>query len=212
MSMDTRRANVSLPYPARATETVPHSGGAADDYVLLQRVAERDRQAFEQLYQRYARRLLGYITRRLPQRELAEEVLNDVMLALWQQAPKFDPRGSVASWLFRIALHKVCSAIRYTRARPLPPPAPLPWDDAADPEGGLAHQELRGAVVQAIANLPAGQREVVELTYYHDFSYQEIATIVGCPVNTVKTRMARARRCLAPLLAAMDLGTVSGQT
>jgi hypothetical protein len=72
-----------------------------EGHTLIHRIATRDHQAFEHLYQRYAQRLIGYLTRLLSQRELAEEVLNEVMLALWQQAPQFDSRGPLIARLPR---------------------------------------------------------------------------------------------------------------
>jgi RNA polymerase sigma-70 factor (ECF subfamily) len=75
--------------------------------------------------------------------------------------------------------------------------------DRQNPETGLSQQERLQAVATALQNLPPEQRAVVELTYYNHCSYQEIAAIMGCPVNTVKTRMARARHHLATHLARM---------
>jgi RNA polymerase sigma-70 factor (ECF subfamily) len=74
-----------------------------------------------------------------------------------------------------------------------------------DPEGIMTRQELGQTLAQALEALSPEQRAVVELTYYHEHSYQEIAAITGCPVNTVKTRMFHARRHLAQLLAGLGL-------
>jgi RNA polymerase sigma-70 factor (ECF subfamily) len=180
-----------------------------EDHTLIQRIAAHDHQAFKHLYQRYARRLIGYRTRLLSQRELAEEVLNEVMLALWQQAPQFDARGPLIAWLFGIARRKALQTLRNARPRPIPPLV-APERSAEDIlETSLVRQEFGRAVERALADLPIPEREVVELTYYHDLSYAEIAAVVGCPVNTVKTRMARARQRLAARLGALGLAPVS---
>jgi RNA polymerase sigma factor (sigma-70 family) len=73
--------------------------------------------------------------------------------------------------------------------------------EAGGPEDAWAHRELASSVARAIDSLPPEQAAVVQLTFYHDRSYAEIAAIVGCPVNTVKTRMLHARRRLASLFA-----------
>jgi RNA polymerase sigma-70 factor (ECF subfamily) len=195
-----RSATHDAPGPHRPLEQ------EAADHALIRRVAARDHQAFEHLYLLYARRLMGYLTRLLPQRELAEEVLNDVMLALWQQAQQFDRRGPLAAWLFGIARRQALQALRTARSRPIPPLA-TPEGSAEDVlEASLVRQDLDRTVARALVNLPTAEREVVELAYYHELSYPEIATMVGCPVNTVKTRMARARRRLAAQLPALGAG------
>lgn len=169
------------------------------DSTLMDRIARQDRQAFEVLYQRYGRRLGGYLTKVLRRRELVEEVVDDVMLVVWLQAARFDAQGKFSTWLFGIAYHKAMKALSRPANKPLPqplePPAMPPTD--MDPEHMVAQQELKAALAQAITTLSAEQRAVVELTFYHDCSYQEIASIAGCPVNTVKTRMFHARRRLA---------------
>jgi RNA polymerase sigma-70 factor (ECF subfamily) len=180
-----------------------------EDHTLIHRIAAHDHQAFEHFYQRYAQRLIGYLTRLLSQRELAEEGLNEVMLALWQQAPQFDSRGPLIAWLFGIARRQALQALRNARPRPMPPLV-APERSAEDVlEASLLQQEFDSAVARALADFPTPEREVVELTYYHDLSYTEIAAVVGCPVNTVKTRMARARQRLAARLGALGLGPVA---
>jgi RNA polymerase sigma-70 factor (ECF subfamily) len=179
--------------PQLPASTVPD----VDDYALLRRVAAHDHQAFEQLYWRYARRLQGFLRRLLPPQIAVEEVLNEVMLTVWQQAAQFEPRAPLTAWLFGIARHKALTALRTVKTPPESTPGAPDRTDSEDPEVHLLHQEQRQAVVQALAILPAVQREAVELTYYHGLSYQEIAALVGCPVNTVKTRMFKARQRLA---------------
>jgi RNA polymerase sigma factor (sigma-70 family) len=182
-----------------------------DDLVLIHRVAAKDRQAFETLYQRYARRLYGYLAKFIWQPEVVEEVLDDVMLVIWQNASRFDHSSRLSTWIFGIAHHKALKTLaRSSRERPdLLPPA-REWSDVDDPEGIMTRQELGQTLAQALDALSPEQRAVVELTYYHEHSYQEIAAITGCPVNTVKTRMFHARRHLAQLLVGLGLrrGTV----
>jgi RNA polymerase sigma-70 factor (ECF subfamily) len=189
------------------TETVKRSAPMDEDLVLIRRVARHDRQAFEILYHRYARRLASYLARLLRQRELVEEVLNDVMLVVWQNAARFEPTARFSTWLFGIAHHKAMKALGRSANKPLPM-LTVPHAEASDqdnPEGMMTHQELGHTLTRALSTLSPEQRAVVELTFYHEYSYQEIAEIVGCPVNTVKTRMFHARRRLAQCLARLGL-------
>ncbi len=172
-----------------------------DDLVLIRRVAAKDRQAFEVLYHRYARRLYGYVAKLIKQPELVEEVLDDVMLVIWQNAARFDQSSRLSTWIFGIAHHKALKALgRSSRQQTEPlPDVPLCGEEE-DPEGIVARRELGQTITQALDALSPEQRAVVELTFYHGRSYQEIATITGCPVNTVKTRMFHARRRLQQFL------------
>jgi RNA polymerase sigma-70 factor (ECF subfamily) len=171
----------------------------------MRRLATRDPHAFEQLYQRYARCLQGYLQRLLPSHVLPEDVLHEVMLLVWQQAERFDPSKPLMPWLFGLARHKALEAQRAARPRPAWPPDTTSESAVDALELGVARQELACAVMQALEDLPPVERQVVELTYYHGLSYPEIAGLVACPVNTVKARMARARHRLAPHLTALVL-------
>jgi len=179
----------------------------ASDGELLDRVGDRDRRAFEVLYHRYHRRLFGYLLRLTAGRvEMVEEVLNDAMLVVWRSASDFRGRSRVSTWVFGIAYRKALKALaRRKRQRE------TNEDEAPEPvaPGGPEHDLDRGetarAVSAALASLPAEQRAVVELTYYRQLPYREIAEIVGCPVNTVKTRMFHARRRLRELLPGLGV-------
>jgi RNA polymerase sigma factor (sigma-70 family) len=190
------RADVALP---------PSPTPEADDQELIRRLATRDPHAFEQLYQRYARRLQGYLRRLLPPQVLPEDVLHEVMLLVWQQAERFDPGKPLLPWLFGIARRKALEAQRAARPRPTLPPDTTSESAVEALELGVARQELTCAVMQALRDLPPAERQVVELTYYHGLSYPEIAGLAACPVNTLKARMARGRRRLASHLAAWGL-------
>jgi RNA polymerase sigma-70 factor (ECF subfamily) len=158
----------------------------ADDQELIRRVAARDPQAFEQLYQRYAPRLCGYLRRLLPPQVQPEDVLDEVLLLVWHKAARFDSNKPLAAWLFGIARLKAREAWRAAHPRPTPSLAATAESVAEALEDGVARHELTRAVRQALAALPSAERQVVELTYYHDLSYPEIAALVACPVNTFK--------------------------
>jgi RNA polymerase sigma-70 factor (ECF subfamily) len=167
----------------------------------MRQVAAKERRAFEVLYQQYYPRLFAYLMKFLSRRELAEEVLNDVMLVVWSEAARFRHQSRVSTWIFGIAYHKAWKA-RAKAAAPSPDTPRLAdtAPDQEDPEDALIRQETHTALGHAVQALSPEQRAVVVLTFYHGFSYREIAEIIGCPVNTVKTRMRYARAHLARLL------------
>ena len=166
-----------------------------DELALLNRVRRGDRGAFSELYRLYQPRLYGYLRRMLPSPASIEEVIDDVMLVVWKDSRKFRGDAAVSSWIFGIAYRKALTNLRTERRYH----APLDHDTDADAVAGVStpHNDwIRAALIQ----LSPDHRQVVELTYYGGFSYQEIAEIADCPVNTVKTRMFHARRRLKVLL------------
>lgn len=186
------------------------------DLELLSRVAARDRPAFEALYRRYHRRLLGYLLRLLGGRlEEAEEALDDTFYAAWQNAGSFRGGSRVSSWLFGIAYRKGLKTLERAGRRrwelsegdadPIEPTAP------ESPRRDLERRELARAVAVALGGLSPEQRRVVELTYYRGLSYPEISALLGVPVGTVKTRMFHARRRLRELLPALGWDAGAGE-
>jgi len=186
---------------------------AADDPSLIRRICDGDRAAFEVLYGRYYRRLFAFVHRLSRRSELVEEVVDDVLLTVWQDAPRFDGRSQVSSWILGIAYYKSLKAVgrevRERGRRAAIEAAQNEWDRAPGPERAAAAGERARVVARALAELSAEQRAVVELTYFEGLSYPEIAEVVGCPVNTVKTRMFHARRHLRRVLPTLGLADVA---
>jgi RNA polymerase sigma-70 factor (ECF subfamily) len=176
------------------------SEGAASDQAsnereLLAAAGRRDRKAFAALYREFQPRLFAYLRRLLANQALVEEVTDDVMYVVWSDAAKFRGESSVSSWIFGIAYRKAITALR-REGRHNVPQVTGPWLATNDAERN-ANLELINA---GLAELSADHRQVIELTYFCGYSYQEIAEIADCPVNTVKTRMYHARRRLKVLL------------
>jgi RNA polymerase sigma factor (sigma-70 family) len=185
-----------------------------DEFLLLRRIAHKDRGAFEALYTLYYRRLFSYLFKLTRRAEMVEEVLNDVMLVIWTKAASFDGRSRPSTWIFGIAYHKAMKALGQHRPAERQgdhgeggPPEPVDLDE---PESLLAKRQLATTLGRALLVLSAEQRTVVELTYFYGLSYLEIADIMGCPVNTVKTRMFHARRRLRELLPEMGVSSHAG--
>ncbi len=162
-----------------------------DDAALLRRIAEGERAAFEMLFRRFQPRLQGFVRRITGDPSLAEEISDDVMMTVWQNAVRFEFRSRPSTWIFGIAYRSAANALR--RRRRVDSEPRLPVDATTDTSGQVEAAQWLEA---AFARLSDDHRHVMELTIIHGFSYEEIAQITACPVNTVKTRMFHARRRL----------------
>ena len=162
---------------------------------LLRRIAQRDKGAIEELYRLYHARLFKFIFRLTHSYAASDELVNDIMLIVWQGASSFRGDARVSTWIFGIAYRQ---AMRRLSRRPgLPdgtPPDELGHDD-------MGKVETEDWVWRGLRTLPAEQQVTVVLVFYLGLSYAETAEVTGCPVNTVKTRMFHARRKLRACLA-----------
>jgi len=173
--------------PDDGTENADHVG------VLLQRVAAGDRAAFAELYDSLSARAFGLILRVLVDRSQSEEVLQEVFLEIWQSAGRFTPnRGQGRSWVLTIAHRRAVDRVRSSQSsvdrdvragfRDM--------DVAYDAVSERVELKMEGRrVVDALAALPDAQKEALTLAYFGGYSQSEIATLVGAPLGTVKTRM-----------------------
>jgi RNA polymerase sigma-70 factor, ECF subfamily len=175
----------------------------AADQALIRRIAAGDQHAMRWLYGRHHLRLYRWLLRLVDDPALAEDILSEVFLDVWRQAAAFEGRSSVATWLLAIARYKALSARRRRRELPLDEEfAAAIADPADDPETALQKKDGTERVRESLAMLPVGQREVIDLVYYHGRSVKDVAQIVGVPEATVKTRMFHARRKLGELVNA----------
>ncbi len=169
---------------------------SAEEARLVARVALADARAFERLYRLYQPRLWRFLIRMTNRSHIAEEVLDDTLMVVWNRAATFDGTSKVSTWIFAIAYRSALAALRRHREPVEDPDA----ESRASPEPGPDHRlglmQARGALLAAMDSLSADHRAVVELTYFQELGYREIATIMACPIDTVKTRMHHARRNL----------------
>ena len=175
------------------------------DWVLLQAMANGDIRALDEFYARYAPMLLGFLNARMGNRQLAEEVLQDVMLAVWENAHKFEARSKVKTWVLTIARNR---AINATRRKQLPvinlnDVFSLRSEDTG-PTEAFERAEKYDKVRAAIQHLPEGQREVLVLVFYHQLTGPEVAEVLDISEGTVKSRLHRAKENLKGLLAQED--------
>jgi RNA polymerase sigma-70 factor (ECF subfamily) len=166
-------------------------------------VAGGDRGCFERLYALYERRVLQYARSFLRDRATAEEVVIDTMLSVWESASRFQGTARVSTWIFGIARHKALDAARrVARSADIVPLDEAGAVPAAEPGPEvLAGQVVTGRLVQAALEcLSPEQREILWLAFYEDLPYSEIASLLGIPVNTVKTRVFYAKQKLQGVL------------
>ena len=172
------------------------------DSLLLKRVAKRDREALSEVYQRFQRPLFSYLFHLLGQKELAEDVLQEVIVVVWQKAYTFQGTGQAAHWIFGIAHHQAFKALRrdaHASFVELETVLDLP-DEMQNPETDLLRRATHEEVAQALTCLTPEHREVLELAFFQDFACKEIAAIAGVPLGTVKSRLSYARRALKAAL------------
>ncbi len=165
---------------------------------LLDRIAQGERSALERLYRDHHGHIHAFILQRIPDPLEAAEILNDVMLTLWQQAHRFAGRSRGMTWILGIAHHK-CLDARRRHARG-PQQTALaendPGEDDATACQALAALDDAALLRYCLERLSEAHRMVIHLAFYHDLGYSDIAAIEGCPEGTVKSRMLYAKRAL----------------
>jgi RNA polymerase sigma-70 factor, ECF subfamily len=184
---------------------------AVRDEQLISDVAQGDRGAFELLYDRYAPAVFGLALKMLGDREVAEEAVQEIFWRVWQRAKSFERGRSFAPWLFGIAHNYCIDELRRRRARPQSvyedetnPVLSSIADDADVGEAAL-QREQRRIVAGALQELPPEQREALELAYFGGLTQQEIATQLGNPLGTIKTRMRLGLQKLRGILGGQNL-------
>lgn len=197
---------VTIAFPTPFAQTVRREAVADEadevspsDGALIERVGRGDAEAFELLYRRFARAVFGFALRRLGDRMRAEDAVQETFAAIWRSARTYRPeRGAGAPWLYAVARNAI---VDRTRRGPEPPgEAP----DAPSGDAGPAEQAetayVSWRVHRALEDIPEAEREVLELAYWGGLSQSEVASFLGIPLGTVKTRTRSALGRLAGVL------------
>jgi len=168
----------------------------SDPYVeLMDRIARHgDRAAFATLFDHYAPRVKGYLARLGLEPARAEDLTQEVMVAVWRKAGSFDPgKANVSTWIYRIARNRRIDLFRRERTATLDPDDPQLSPDALPaPDAGLEAHQRETQVALALADLPPEQREMVRAAFYEDLTHSEIAERFGLALGTVKSRLRLA--------------------
>jgi RNA polymerase sigma-70 factor (ECF subfamily) len=185
------------------------TGEAAEisDGELLERAAAGDEEAFTSLYRRRQGMVYRFALQMSGRRSVAEEVTQEVFLAVIRDAGRFDPaRGSALSYLYGIARNQVLRRLERDRPYVAIPEEPesdaAQWTAPEDTLGELTRSETIESIRRAVLALPSSFREVVVLCDLHEMSYAETAAALGCAVGTVRSRLHRARAMLLEKLKA----------
>ncbi len=184
--------------------SAPPSPGfsAASDTDLMALIAARDRAAFEEMFHRYARRVKAYALRAGLAPGDADEIAQDVMVTVWNRAGTFDPmRAAPSTWIFTIARNRRIDHLRRT-LRPGPDSLDPMFEREAETDGlgQMAAAERDARLRASLADLGPEQREVLIAAFFEGRSHAEIATRLGLPLGTVKSRIRLAFRRLRGIL------------
>ncbi|MFN2594248.1 MAG: RNA polymerase sigma factor [Actinomycetota bacterium] len=176
----------------------------AEDNLLLA-AARGDAAALRELYRAFERPLYTLGIRWLHEAQLAEELVQEVTVRIWRRAGTFDPsRGAAGSWIFGMARNVASDLARARLRQPVPVSEIVeetePWDQDAAWQGWQ--------VTRAMRRLPIEQQRILELAYVHSYTQSEIASTLGIPLGTVKTRLYKALKTLRASFE--EMGIVEG--
>lgn len=180
-----------LPEPAN----VDREARRAEDAALLARIVARDERAVEALYARYSGPLYSLAYQVTGADRFAQEVVQEVFIAVWKDATRFDPaRGALAPWLFSLARHKAIDLVRReANIRKRTADVDMELEVASDDVADEAWQHVRRDRVRAaIAQLSEPQRTALELAFFAGLTHVEVAERLGIPLGTAKTRIRSA--------------------
>lgn len=193
------------------------------DEQLLAAYRQGDRASFTQLMTRYQRELYHFLVRFLGNRATAEDVFQETFLQVHQSADQFDPTRKFRPWLFTIAANKARDLIRSQARRPTSPlqAAINPGDGESGefidlmqsasemPGEPMEQAELQEMVQKTVAGMPEHLREILLLSYFHQFPYKQIGDILDIPLGTVKSRLHAAVAYFADRWRSMNRGTAA---
>lgn len=206
---DGESANLT---PDAAAYAAPLASGELADWIV--RIADRDEKALTLLYDAVVGKVYGLVLRIAANRQLAEEVTEDVFWQVWRQAPRFDPaRGTPLAWIMTIARSRALDALR--RREPAEAldadPGIMEVSPDANPLDLLSAVQRNSQIHQALAEIEALPRQLVALAFFKGLSHEEIASHTGLPLGTVKSHIRRAMLRLRELLQGLTPGDMVTQ-
>jgi RNA polymerase sigma-70 factor (ECF subfamily) len=181
------------------------------DHLLFEQIRQKDPAALSELYDRYSRLVFGVALKILNDEQAAEEITQDVFLQIWNKAETYYPSfGNAASWIARIARNRSSDQYRYSHVRV--EGHSTSWDDCCEDipveapsiERHAITSDQRRSLLRAIRDLPAEQQKALALAFFQGMTHLEIATFLGEPLGTVKTRIRLAMQKLRSFLASED--------
>jgi len=175
---------------------------APDAADLLQKIAAGDEAAFADFYREHETKVYKFIRSKLNDSFEAYDILNETFLEVWRKAGTFKGQSKVTTWVFGIAYHKTVDKMRKKKPIPMSDDEfPEIVDESPDAMACLLTRESGEHIRFCLDTLKEAHRSVMELAFFEDMTYGEIATVVECPENTVKTRMFHARQAMKKCLS-----------
>jgi RNA polymerase sigma-70 factor (ECF subfamily) len=182
---------------------MPSAFAQVSDEALLAQMARGDEPALAELYDRFGRVAFGLAVRVLRDQALAEDAVQDAFLGAWRTAATFDPaRGTASTWLMTLVHRRAVDLVRREARRRTDPLDDAPVTSGETTDEQAAVREERRRVQAALTQLPADQRELLELAYYGGLTQSELAERLDLPLGTIKSRMFAGLGKLRDLLAA----------
>jgi RNA polymerase sigma factor (sigma-70 family) len=167
---------------------------------MMEGIRARNVSALEELYRHFHPRLTRFLMKHIHRPQMVEEVFNDTMMVVWDKPESFRGASRLSTWIFAIAYRNALKSLRRRREPVEDTEVASNYADEASPDELLKKERVRRLLLDAISQLSTDHRAVIELYYFHDKGYREIAEVMGCPVNTVKTRMFHAKHKLRQIL------------
>jgi len=190
-------------YRSQRVSTRPNGEAANErDRALICAIAAGNQAALEEIYSRYSGRIMAFALKRTGRRDLAEDLACETLTAVWRSAVRFRNASKVSTWIFGIAHILSMKALRNVGSA-VSSAIDSQIEAFYDPQ---SNTEVREWLDAALALLPEEQRTALELSYRFGHTCQQIADTLGCPCNTVKTRMFHGRRKLRELLPKLAAG------
>ncbi|MDB9919330.1 sigma-70 family RNA polymerase sigma factor [Amylibacter sp.] len=177
------------------SQVLENNNNKSKDYwarCIVAVAGKSDKEAFSNLFTHFAPRIKSFLMKGGADAIIAEECVQETMVAVWNKAYLFDPtRAAASTWIFTIARNK---RIDTARRNNRPEPDVLPWGNETEPDASeiISIQEETTLLAQAVKELPEKQRIIVERAFYNDLSHQEIANETGLPLGTIKSRIRLA--------------------
>jgi RNA polymerase sigma-70 factor (ECF subfamily) len=169
---------------------------------LIRRIADHDRKAFAALYEAMEKPLYRFVLQKLNDPFRAADILHDVFLDTWRGAAGFGGKSSVKTWMFAIAYRKVMDVFRREGRLAGEDELPDRPDDSPDAVQCLIAAQEQAILRDCLGALKPDHRAAIDLTFFEDMSYREIAEVTGVPEGTVKTRVFHAKSLLLRCLEA----------
>lgn len=181
------------------------------DKVLVERVQNGDKQAFDLLFTRYRHKIASLVSRYVQDRQEVEDVVQESFIKAYRALPRFRGDAQFYTWIYRIAINTAKNHLVSRNRRP--PDTDIDAEDAENydagdglresenPENALQREQLRVAIGDAIEQLPDELRTAITLREFEGLSYEAIAEVMECPVGTVRSRIFRAREAIDDFIA-----------